>query len=204
MTFQTLTWWLRGLRYLRYPALVRGLGELKTEWEIFDAVCNAYAFPGVRLKRGAVFENWTPERLELAEFVAIERGNILSWGFEPGTTGLIRLGAHTWVGPYNNLRVAGNGSIIIGSRCYISQFCSFISHNHGIKRASPIQLQPNDPDRADIRVGDDVWFGAGCTILPGARIATGAVLGAGAVVTKPIPEYEIWAGVPARKIGERN
>ncbi len=201
---RALRWWLRGLRLLRYPELVVGLGELRTEWAVFDAVCAAYPLPGLRLKRGAIFENWMPERLELAEFVAIERGTILSWGFESGTTSLIKLGAHTWVGPYNNFRVAGNGSIVVGSRCYISQFCSFISHNHGIRKGTPIQLQPHDEAKANIVVGDDVWFGAGCTVLPGARIATGAVLGAGSVITKPVPEYEIWAGVPARKVGERS
>jgi acetyltransferase-like isoleucine patch superfamily enzyme len=50
---------------------------------------------------------------------------------------------------------------------------------------------------------DDVWLGAGVTVMPGVTIHTGAVIGAGSVVTKDVSAYEIWAGVPAKKIGER-
>ena len=52
-------------------------------------------------------------------------------------------------------------------------------------------------------IGDDVWIGAGAAVLPGSRVGTGAVIGANSVVTTEIPAHEIWAGVPARKIGER-
>lgn len=197
------SWWLRGLRYLRYPALVRGLGELKTEWESLELVRDAYKYPGVRIKRGTIFENWAREKLDLGESVSIERGTILCWGSGDGASGYMKFGEHTWIGPYNNFRTAGKGSIQIGRRCYISQFCSFISHNHGIRKDTPIQLQPHDETKANIMVGDDVWFGVGCAVLPGVTIGRGVVVGAGSVVTKSIPEYEIWAGIPARKIGER-
>lgn len=49
-----------------------------------------------------------------------------------------------------------------------------------------------------IKVGNNVWFAAGCTILPGVTIADGAVIGAGAVVTKDVPKNAIVAGVPAK------
>lgn len=44
---------------------------------------------------------------------------------------------------------------------------------------------------------------AGAIILPGVKIGEGAILGADAVVTRDIPPYEVWAGVPARKVRER-
>ena len=50
-----------------------------------------------------------------------------------------------------------------------------------------------------MRIGNDVWIGAGCTILDGANIGDGAVVGAGSVVTGEIPAYEIWRGSPARR-----
>jgi len=53
------------------------------------------------------------------------------------------------------------------------------------------------------KIGHDVWIGCGVTIISGCNIGNGTVIGAGAVVTKDIPPYEIWAGVPARKIGQR-
>lgn len=52
-------------------------------------------------------------------------------------------------------------------------------------------------------IGNDVWIGSNVCVLRGVNIGNGAVIGAGAVVTKDIPPYEIWAGVPAKKIGQR-
>jgi acetyltransferase-like isoleucine patch superfamily enzyme len=55
-----------------------------------------------------------------------------------------------------------------------------------------------------LSVGRDVFIGVNAIILGGVRvIGIGAVIGAGAVVTKPVPNFEVWAGNPARKIGER-
>lgn len=52
-------------------------------------------------------------------------------------------------------------------------------------------------------VGHDVWIGANVVILRGAKVGTGAIIGAGAVVTKDIPDYAIAVGVPARVIKYR-
>ena len=52
-------------------------------------------------------------------------------------------------------------------------------------------------------IEDDAWVGFGAIIMAGVKIGRGAIVGAGSVVTKDIPAYEIYAGVPARKIGER-
>jgi maltose O-acetyltransferase len=51
-----------------------------------------------------------------------------------------------------------------------------------------------------VRIEDDVWIGARAILLPGVRIGTGAIIGAGAVVTKDVPAYAISAGNPARVI----
>ena len=55
----------------------------------------------------------------------------------------------------------------------------------------------------DTVVGNDVWIGAGATILPGARIGDGVIVGAGAVVGGTIPPYTVVAGNPARVIRHR-
>lgn len=52
-------------------------------------------------------------------------------------------------------------------------------------------------------VGSDVWLGIGVIVLAGASIGHGAVIGAGSVVTKDVPPYEVWAGNPARFIRKR-
>lgn len=56
----------------------------------------------------------------------------------------------------------------------------------------------------EVAIGHDVWLGHGAIVLAGRRIGDGAVLGAGAVLTKDAGPYEIWAGNPARKIRDRH
>jgi len=57
--------------------------------------------------------------------------------------------------------------------------------------------------KGPIRIGHDVWIGAGAVLLSGVSIGNGAVIGANAVVTKNFPPYSILGGVPAKLIGFR-
>lgn len=52
----------------------------------------------------------------------------------------------------------------------------------------------------EVIIEDDVWIGSNSVILPGVRIGKGAIIGAGAVVSKDVPAYSIAAGVPAKVI----
>lgn len=61
--------------------------------------------------------------------------------------------------------------------------------------------RPNDD--ADIVIGEDVWIGTNVTILKGVNIGRGSIIAAGAVVTKSVPPYTIFGGIPAKKIGLR-
>lgn len=54
-----------------------------------------------------------------------------------------------------------------------------------------------------VRIGSDVWIGASATVLPGIAIGDGAVVGAGAVVTRDVPPGAKVVGVPARIMGDR-
>lgn len=200
--FESFRWWLRGIRVLRYPSLVRGLGVLKAQWDTFEQITAAYKGQEFKLARTAIVENWAPHRLTVGHQVTVEHGSILSW---PGDDDAwIEIGDHTWIGPYNNLRTAPGGRLTIGRHCLISQFCSLITHNHGMSGGETIQSQPHSEQRCNVTIGDDVWLGAGCAVMPGVSIGCGAVVGAGAVVTRDVPDQEIWAGVPAQKVGERS
>jgi maltose O-acetyltransferase len=53
-------------------------------------------------------------------------------------------------------------------------------------------------------VGDRAWIGYRAIVLPGVSIGEGAVVGAGAVVSRDVPPFTIVAGNPARPIGERS
>lgn len=54
-----------------------------------------------------------------------------------------------------------------------------------------------------VTIGVDVWIGASALVLSGVKIGDGAVIGAGAVVTKDVPSFSIVVGVPARVVGQR-
>ncbi len=90
----------------------------------------------------------------------------------------------------------------IGSDSMIAAGCRFTDVHHEISDLNtPMNLQPCYG--VPIRVGCNVWIGTGAIVLKGVTIGDGAVIGAGAVVTKSVPADEIWAGVPAKRIGQR-
>lgn len=67
-----------------------------------------------------------------------------------------------------------------------------------------VPVEGGYPDlKEELVIGNDVWIAANVCITRGVKIADGAVIGANAVVTKDVGPYEIWAGIPARKIGQR-
>jgi len=91
---------------------------------------------------------------------------------------------------------------VIGNNVTIASDVSLMSgaHHHGTSRTDiPIREQPGTPKT--ICIGDDVWIGTRSVIM--GDVGTGCVIGAGAVVTKPIPEYSIAVGVPAKVIKKR-
>lgn len=197
----SLLTWLRGLALLRYPEMLRFLGEKRLEILLLDGIRKAN--PTVKLADDLVITAYEPERLQLGKGVSVGSGTVLAFGDEGNGFGRISIGARTWIGQYNNLRACGNGDISIGNDCLISQFCTLVGSNHNIGRGKPIMEQGPDLSQLGITIGDDVWLGAGVTVMPGVTIGDGAVIGANAVVTKDVPSYEIRVGVPACKIGER-
>lgn len=94
------------------------------------------------------------------------------------------------------------GSVKIGSHTLIAPGCFITDHNHGIRRS--LRIDEQDCEQANVLIGNDVWLGANCVILPGVTISNGAVIGAGAVVNRDVGPMEIFAGVPAKKIGVRD
>ena len=91
--------------------------------------------------------------------------------------------------------------VVVEDDARIAAGCRFIDHDHEI---APIgRWQGGAGREGPIVVGDDAWVGANAVVLRGVTIGRGAIVGAGAVVSRSVPPYEIWAGVPARKIGTR-
>lgn len=119
-----------------------------------------------------------------------------------GGSGDIELGAHCYINPHCVL-YSGNG-IRLGDYVLIGPNCSIVPANHAFDRRDvPIRHQGFMPSRGGVVIEDDVWIGAGCTILDGASIGRGAIIAAGSVVRDVVPPGEIWGGVPARRLGVR-
>lgn len=112
-----------------------------------------------------------------------------------GDGGRVRIGDGTYINP--NCRVLCTESIEIGERCAISWSVQIIDFDgHEIVR------EPRRPQKAPVRIGDDVWIGARAIVLKGVEIGDGAVVAAGAVVTRSVPARALVAGNPARILAE--
>ena len=91
----------------------------------------------------------------------------------------------------------------IGDFVMMGPDCAVFTRNHRYDRTDvPICVQGRG-ERKPVRIGDDVWIGARVTILPGADIGNGAVIGAGSVVRGKIPPMAVAQGNPARVVGMR-
>jgi maltose O-acetyltransferase len=89
------------------------------------------------------------------------------------------------------------GSIVIGDRVGFSPQITVLTSSHSIGHPHNRVGELNAPP---VTIEDGVWLGARCIIMPGVTIHKGAVIAAGAVVTKDVPENAIVGGVPARII----
>lgn len=119
--------------------------------------------------------------------------------------------------------VVRSGRVRIGSRCAIGDgaeiecWKSTVDIGDLVRIASQVYILTNNHAYEDVAkpimeqgyvfkpivIGDDVWIGRRAVILPGVTIGRGAIIGAGAVVTKNVPPNAIVAGVPARMIRTR-
>jgi acetyltransferase-like isoleucine patch superfamily enzyme len=89
------------------------------------------------------------------------------------------------------------GRVRIGNRVAIAERVTLvISSNPNFSRIRPFLKDIH----GYIEIDDDAWLGTGAIILPNVRIGTGAVVGAGAVVTKDVPDFTVVGGVPAKVI----
>ena len=117
------------------------------------------------------------------------------------------------------IRVLHGGQMSIGRRCFFNRNCSItcvervtigdgcyfgnnlviVDHDHAMGENGVT----TDYVPGEVVIGNGVWVGANCVILKGVHIGDGAVVAAGAVVTKDVPAHEVWAGVPARRQGHQ-
>jgi len=93
--------------------------------------------------------------------------------------------------------------IRIGKNVMMGPDVVVLGENHKIDRTDIPMIEQGHADRQPVTIKDDVWIGARTIILPGVTVGTGVVIGAGAVVTKDVNDFDIVAGNPARVIRNR-
>ena len=105
----------------------------------------------------------------------------------------IHIGQHVFIN--TGCTMQDQGGIYIYDGALIGHHATLVTLNHDLDPDHRGDLHP-----APIHIGKKVWLGANVTVLPGVSIGDGAVVAAGAVVTKDVPDNTIAAGVPAKII----
>lgn len=139
-----------------------------------------------------------------------------------GQSSLIKIGDNFEIYDYCVIELGHKAKFVIGQNCLISygvvlqcrekvKFGDFVqvgeytsirdtTHHYGRKEI-PVKFQP-DISRG-VEIGNDVWIGRGCIILPGTKIGNGVIIGANSVVKGEFEDYGIYAGCPAKLIKKR-
>jgi len=161
-----------------------------------------YSLLGMEIGKGTklpVINVTWPNRVKIGSNCAIEKNVFFKHDGIWGASFSIILGNNVFIG--TNCEFNIRKLVQIGNDSLIASGCRFIDHDHGVNTGSLIRTQ--DGPEGEIIVGEDVWIGCNVVVLKGVKIGNGAVIAAGAVVTKSVPSMEIWGGIPAHKIGSR-
>lgn len=153
------------------------------------------------IEDGCFIEALSKGGIEIGNNFSLGRNSIIE------CTGVIReLGEKLIIG--QNVGIAANafiamrGKVEIGNDTIFGPGVSIHAENHNFKDLDkPIRLQ--GATRKGIKIGKNCWIGSKVIILDGVNIGDNVIIGAGAVVTKDIPDYAIAAGVPAKIIKNR-
>jgi acetyltransferase-like isoleucine patch superfamily enzyme len=135
--------------------------------------------------------------ISLGRNVLIGRHTILSC-----KEGSIRLGDYCNVSA--NCMILSETEVRLGRYCFLAGNCYLVAGgNHSFDQVSvPIMFQPSY-SKGGIRVGEDVWLGAGVIVLDGVEIGRGSVVGAGSVISASLPEYSFARAARALKVQDR-
>lgn len=147
-----------------------------------------------RVGKGCVIER--PWLLTTGERVQLEHGAHIKIVEDDAR---VTLGNATFVGFGSELDISSE--LHVGSHVLIAPGCFITDHSH--RHASAGLIDAQGIASRPVRIGNNVWLGAHVVVLPGVTIGEGAIVGAGAVVTRDVPPRTIVAGVPARAIRSR-
>jgi len=124
--------------------------------------------------------------------------SIIYWGAEIRSPYKLKIGKGSIIGDKSILDARNN--IVIGENVNLSSNVSIYTEQHDHRDT---YFRCNSDDYSRVQIDDRAWIGPNVIILPGVHIGYGAVVAAGSVVPKDVPDFTIVAGVPAKNIGER-
>jgi acetyltransferase-like isoleucine patch superfamily enzyme len=174
------------------------------EWSLKRSITAA---PGARLTAGCVIVN----NQGLRSAIQVGSGSVIAGELLVfADRGQIVIGDDVFVGQHS--RVWSGLSVTIGSRVLISHGVNIMDSGFHDLSASKRHLQfqhifrekrnaVGDIDCREVVIEDDVWIGFHAAVMPGVRIGRGAVVAAGAIVTKDVNPYTIVGGAPAKAVG---
>ena len=172
---------------------IESIAGLKSRWRNVY-----YRWLGVRLngyvwmRKIEIPRNYAD--IKIASNCALDRGVTLICSGELSTMAKIEIDSNTYI---NRQTIIDAIALIqIGRDCAIGPNCYITDHDHGLDLPLPPLQQPMIAEKT--KIGDRVWLGANVTVLKGVQIGDDAIVGAGSVVTKDVPEKAIVAGVPAK------
>jgi acetyltransferase-like isoleucine patch superfamily enzyme len=188
------------MRGLFYRLILKSQGSVAIERNVrLRYASNIRLGQGVYVDEG-VYIHACPGGVEIGSNSLVMHGAVLHvYNFRGMPHSGIKIGCDCLIGEYSVIR--GQGGVTIGDRVYTSPMTQIIAVNHIF----------DDPHRPFIEQGitaegifieDDVWLGSASVITDGVRIGKGAVVAAGAVVTKDVLPHTVVGGVPARVIKE--
>jgi dTDP-4-amino-4,6-dideoxy-D-glucose acyltransferase len=153
-------------------------------------------------KMPAIFEPvimLKPEMISIAETARID-----SFVKIEGGQGVV-IGEYVHIASLTHINIGG-GKVILDDHANVSSGAKILGGSNkkdGLSMSSASPLSMQIIERKTTVLSKYAFLGVNSVVMPGVSIGIGAVIGAGAVVTRNVPDYEIWAGVPAIKIGQR-
>jgi acetyltransferase-like isoleucine patch superfamily enzyme len=190
-----------GLRAITYRLIMElnGMPAIENRVRIAHA-SNITLGKGVYLDTG-VYLHALPSGITIGDGTFIMHHTMLHvFNFRNLPQAGITIGKNCFIGEFNVMR--GQGGVTIGNDVYTGPMVKIVAVNH-------VYDDPNRPIREQgitaqgIVIENDVWLGAGVTVVDGVTIGKGSVIGAGAVVSGDIPPYSIAVGIPAKPVKDR-
>lgn len=157
----------------------------------------AKKLPESHARGGGKFARWL--RIKTAKKFIIGIGEKSNIEKGANVSEQTKIGCRSGVG----VNAVFQGKVTIGDDVMMGPECIIYTRNHKFSDLDKPMNKQGYSDIEEVVIEDNVWIGGRVIILPGVRVGTGAIVGAGAVVTKDVPPYAVVGGNPAKIIKYR-